>query len=118
MRNLRYLLLPALLLLVLPLKASWLLIPMDESQKNHLKAYGIAYWTLTKDAEVKWLLNHRGGSFLTAHYPEIQTQFVIRDVTFEVLSDARGEALLLEIASSDVNQDAVSMQKTRRVTVY
>ncbi len=118
MRNLRYLLLPALLLLVLPLKASWLLIPMDESQKNHLKAYGIAYWTLTKDAEVKWLLNHRGGSFLTAHYPEIQTECVIRGVTFEVLSDARGEALLMEIASPDVNQDAVSMQKAPRIAVY
>ena len=34
-----------------------LLIPMDETQKDHLKSYGIAYWVLEKDVEVKWLLN-------------------------------------------------------------
>src|SRR5512136_148498 len=90
------------------LQAAWLLIPMDESQKNHLKAYGIAYWTLTKDVEVKWLLNYRGGSFLIPHFTEIQSECVIRGVSFETLSDARGGALLNEIASPDVNQDAVS----------
>jgi hypothetical protein len=100
------------------LHAAWLLIPMDESQKNHLKAYGIAYWTLTRDVEVKWLLNYRGGSFLIPHYPEIQAECVIRGVTFETLSDARGDALLNEIASPDVNQDAVSMMKAPRIAVY
>ena len=38
---------------------------MDElKQKNHLKAYGVAYWILKQDKEVDWLLNYRG-SFLT-----------------------------------------------------
>jgi len=45
--------------------ASYILIPMDaEGQKNHLKAYGITYWVLDKQQNVKWLLNYRGGSFL------------------------------------------------------
>ncbi len=114
----RYLFIIILLLFSWQAGASWLLIPMDESQKNHLKAYGIAYWTLTKDVEVKWLLNHRGGSFLIDHYPEIQSECVIRGVTFETLSDSRSGALLNEISSPDVNQDAVSMQKAPRIAVY
>jgi len=100
------------------LRASWLLIPMDETQKNHLKAYGIAYWTLARDVEVKWLLNYRGGSFLIPHDPEIQAECVIRGVSFENLSDSRGDAILAEIASPDVNQDAVSMRKAPKIAVY
>jgi hypothetical protein len=42
--------------------ASYLLIPMDDSQNNHLKAYGIAYWALEQEQTVDWLLNYRGGS--------------------------------------------------------
>jgi hypothetical protein len=98
--------------------AGWLLIPMDEMQKNHLKAYGIAYWTLSRDVEVKWMLNYRGGSFLIPHYPEIQAECVIRGVTFETLSDSRAEGILNEIASPDINQDAVSMMKAPRIAVY
>ena len=44
--------------------AAYLLIPMDETQSNHLKAYGIAYWVLERDVEISWLLNYRGGSYL------------------------------------------------------
>ena len=44
--------------------ADKLLIPMDQIQKDHLKAYGIAFWTLEKNINIEWLLNYRGGSFL------------------------------------------------------
>ena len=98
-------------------QASWLLIPMDETQKNHLKAYGIAYWTLSRGTEVKWLLNYRGGSFLIWHDQEIQSECVIRGVSFENLTDSRGNAIVAEIASPDVNQDAVSMMKAPRIAV-
>jgi len=100
------------------LHAAWLLIPMDEGQKNHLKAYGLAFWTLTRDAEVKWLLNYRGGCFLMQHHPEIQAECVIRGISFEVLSDSRAQGLLNDIAQPDVNQDAVSMMKAPRIAVY
>lgn len=99
-------------------KATYILVPMDESQKNHLKAYGIAYWVLSKDIEVKWLLNYRGGSFLFEHYPEIQNECIIRGVTYEPLSDARANAMLNEISSPNANQDAVSMHKAPKVAVY
>ena len=55
--------------LVISSRASQILIPMDEeSQANHLKAYGIAYWVLQNDIEVEWLLNFRGGSFLIQNF--------------------------------------------------
>lgn len=64
----RYLLIALLLLLCnFRTLASQILIPMDEGQKNHLKAYGLAYWALQKQEEVEWLLNYRGGSFSLRH---------------------------------------------------
>jgi hypothetical protein len=47
-------------------KANYLLLPMDNTQKNHLKAYGIAFQTLKNEGTVQWLLNYRGGSFILA----------------------------------------------------
>ncbi len=112
--------LPLLLFILICLKGygAYLLIPMDESQKDHLKSYGIAYWVLSKEIEVKWLLNYRGGSFFMKHYPDIQAECVIRGVSFENLSDARANAILNEIATPDVNQDAVSMFKAPKIAVY
>jgi hypothetical protein len=116
--RLKILLLPILFIFALQTKAVHLLIPMDEVQKDHLKSYGIAYWTLEKDVEVKWLLNYRGGSFLIQHYPEIENECVIRGVTFELISDTKVSAILNEIAQPDVNQDAVSMNKAPKIAVY
>jgi len=63
-----------------------LLIPMDGSQKNHLKAYGIAYLILKKGEEVDWLLNYRGGSFLVANSIAIENECTVRGVSFEILT--------------------------------
>ncbi len=107
-----------LVVLSLQSKATQLLIPMDETQKDHLKSYGIAYWVLGKDVEVKWLLNYRGGSFLMQYYPEIENECVVRGVSFEQITDARAGAILNEIAQPDVNQDAVAMNKAPKIAVY
>ncbi|WP_297096752.1 hypothetical protein [uncultured Draconibacterium sp.] len=111
-------LLPVLLFMALHAGAISLLIPMDDTQKDHLKSYGIAYWVLEQDIEVKWLLNYRGGSFLMQHYPEIENECVIRGVSFEVISDAQASGILNEIAQPDVNQDAVAMNKAPKIAVY
>lgn len=108
----------AVFFLVLQVNAVHLLIPMDETQKNHLKAYGIAYWALRLDNEVKWLLNYRGGSFLVQHSPSLENECVIRGVSFETIADARATAVLNGIAEPDVNQDAVSMNKAPKIAVY
>src|SRR5690606_9261077 len=75
--------------------ASVILIPMDsEGQKNHLKAYGITYWVLSKQQKVQWLLNYRGGSFLLPDGEAIRKECQIRGVSFEVLSDGQAEQIL------------------------
>ncbi|MDD2382045.1 MAG: hypothetical protein WCY58_12570 [Mariniphaga sp.] len=95
-----------------------LLIPMDDTQRNHLKSYGIAYWVLQRDVEVKWLLNYRGGSFLMQHHGDIENECVIRGVAFETITDAQASAILNGIAQPEVNQDAVSMNKAPKIAVY
>ena len=107
-----------LFLVVQTARASFILIPMDEKQTNHLKAYGITFWTLEQGIEVKWLLNYRGGSFLIQYQKEIATECTVRGVSFEVLADGQANNLLADIAREDVNEDAVSMQKAPRIAVY
>lgn len=99
--------------------ASYVLIPMDaDTQKNHLKAYGITYWTLSQQLKVKWLLNYRGGSFLLPDSERIQRECQIRGVSFEVISDAKAESILKEISSPSKNMEAVVLEKAPKIAVY
>ncbi|WP_298313646.1 asparagine synthetase B [uncultured Aquimarina sp.] len=99
--------------------ASYVLIPMDaEGQQNHLKAYGITYWTLSKDLKVKWLLNYRGGSFLLPDTEDIRKECTIRGVSYEVLSDSNTEEILAEISSPSKNMEAVILEKAPKIAVY
>ncbi len=108
-----------LLLLAVQVKASYILVPMDaETQKEHLKAYGITYWVLEKQLKVKWLLNYRGGSFLLPDAEEIRKECQIRGVTFEVLSNAKTEEILTQISSPSQNMEAVVLEKAPRIAVY
>ena len=99
--------------------ASYILIPMDaETQDNHLKAYGITFWTLEKQVKVKWLLNYRGGSFLLPDNDEIQRECQIRGVSFEVISTSKAESILQEISSPSKNMEAVVLEKAPKIAVY
>lgn len=99
--------------------ASYILIPMDaEGQQNHLKAYGITYWTLEQQLKVKWLLNYRGGSFLLPDSKRIQRECQIRGVSFEVLSNAKAASILEEISSPSKNMEAVVLEKAPKIAVY
>lgn len=124
MRNnkpIKYLILPLIILLqaIQPLLANKLLIPMDESQKNHLKSYGIAYWVLkTYDTEIDWLLNYRGGAFMIDASQSIINECVIRDVSYELISDADAASIISMVKSPDVNMDAVKLQKVPKIAVY
>lgn len=112
------LLLTLICLLVMPARASYLLIPMDEVQRNHLKAYGIAFYALQRDVEVTWLLNYRGGSFMMKYADLLDKECRLRGVTAEALSDGQSSAILSEIADPGVNQDAVRLQKAPKIAVY
>lgn len=99
--------------------ASYVIIPMDaESQKNHLKAYGITYWALANQQKVKWLLNYRGGSFLLSDSEELRRECTIRGVSFEVISDAKTTTILEEISSPSQNMEAVVLEKAPKIAVY
>ena len=99
--------------------AAKILIPMDEeSQRNHLKAYGIAYWILQNEIEVEWLLNYRGGSFLIANYNSIQEECTIRGVTYELITDAKVNAIKTEISDPEVNMEVVKLEKAPKIAVY
>jgi hypothetical protein len=100
------------------LKASQLLVPMDESQNNHLKAYGIAFWTLENEVVIEWLLNYRGGSFLMPHLRTIEEELIIRGVKYEVLADGQVNQIKNLIGNPEVNMEIVQLEKAPKIAVY
>ena len=98
--------------------AAYLLIPMDLEQKNHLKAYGIAYFTITKQIDVSWLLNYRGGSFMCLFNASVEDECVIRGVSYQVIADVQAASILSEIAATESNMDDVKLTKAPKIAVY
>lgn len=99
-------------------QAAQILIPMDNSQKNHLKAYGIAYWIISNDIEVEWLLNYRGGSFMCQYSKTFENECIIRGVSYQVIATAQAQAIRIEIADPEINMDIVKLEKAPKVAVY
>lgn len=99
-------------------RASYLLLSMDESQSNHLKAYGIAYWVLENDVKVDWLLNYKGGAFMFPYFQTFENELIIRGVSYQVISDAQANNVLAEIASPASNMDAMTLEKVPKIAVY
>ncbi len=96
-----------------------ILIPMDEaSQKDHLKAYGIAYWVLEREVSIQWLLNYRGGSFLMPYGDQIERECIVRGVSYDLIADVQASQILAEIASPEVNMDAIKLEKAPKIAVY
>lgn len=107
-----------MLVLVVAARASQVLIPMDQSQGNHLKAYGIAYWVLKQNVTVDWLLNYRGGSFAMPYAKQIEDECKIRGVSYEVLADGQYGAILADISNPEQNMDVMKLEKAPKMAVY
>ena len=107
-----------LLLMYLPSRASYILIPMDMEQHNHLKAYGIAYWVLENGVAVDWLLNYRGGSFAIKYVKNAESECVIRGVSYDIVPDAAYAKILTDIANPEANMDLVKLEEAPKVAVY
>jgi len=112
-----------ILILVFILLSAWvraasILIPMDESQKDHLKSYGVAFWVLKNQLTVDWLLNYRGGSFLTKYDKKIEDECKVRGISYEVVSDAQVADITNQINDPSVNMDIVKLEKAPRVALY
>lgn len=99
-------------------QANKIIVPMDETQANHLKAYGVAYWVLNKDEPIEWMLNYRGGSFLMPALSGIENELVIRGVSFQVISDADAARLAKEISSPTSNMDMMRLETVPKIAVY
>ncbi|SRR5690554_2176654 len=103
---------------VLPSRAQDVLIPMDAGQTNHLKAYGVAFWTLERGVPVDWLLNYRGGSFLSPHSAELEQELQIRGVHFERISASQSAQIIAEVESEGSNTAVVRLEKAPNIAVY
>ncbi|MBL7987131.1 MAG: asparagine synthetase B [Chlorobi bacterium] len=97
---------------------SKLLIPMDNSQDDHLKAYGIIYWTLSKGQQADWLLNYRGGSFMVDYADFIAAECRIRGVSFQPISGSQAAAIYSEVQSESNNMDVVRLEQAPKIAVY
>ena len=101
------------------ISASFIYVPMnDDNQTNHLKAYGIVYYSLEVGLKAKWLLNYDGGAFLIENNKVIENECNIRGVTYQVISDAKAQLILEDISSPSKNQEAVSLEKAPKIAVY
>lgn len=93
-----------------------MLIPMDRTQSNHLKAYGIAFQALKEQVVLKWLLNYRGGSFLMPESEAMTSLCNIRGVRFESISSAAEAAIYTEI--QDSNMEVIVLEKEPKIAIY
>lgn len=98
--------------------ANTVLLPMDETQKDHLKAYGAAYWALSKQVPVDWLLNYRGGSFAFKHAPQLENELIVRGISYQVISDAQYSGILGQINDPEANMDIMKLEKVPKIAVY
>jgi hypothetical protein len=99
-----------------PVTAQQLLVPMDESQTNHLKAYGLTFNALRDGYRGEWLLNYRGGAFLLPDAAELRKRAALDGVTFEPVDAAAVAAIKAEIAGG--NMEAVVLERAPRIAVY
>ncbi|MBL7999068.1 MAG: asparagine synthetase B, partial [Candidatus Kapabacteria bacterium] len=119
MRRICSILILVLVFAPLAANAQKIFIPMDaRTQTDHLKAYGIAYWVLTKNQTVDWLLNYRGGSFLTDFSNDIANECRIRGVAFETIDGSRVASIYSEVQNENNNMDVVKLEKAPKVAVY
>jgi hypothetical protein len=96
----------------------YILLPMDDKQTNHMKAYGITYKVLELKNEAWWLLNYRGGSFAFTYSDIFKRECITRGVSFEIVPEAKFQKILTEIANPEVNMEAMKLEVAPKVAVY
>lgn len=99
-------------------KASQILVPMDNSQRNHLKSYGVSFWALEKGIVIEWLLNYRGGSFLFPHIQLLEEELLLRGIKYEIISDGQANGIRSQIAHPEQNMEIVQLEKAPKIAVY
>jgi len=96
--------------------AQRMLVPMDDGQTNHLKAYGLTYNAIKAGLQAEWLLNYRGGAFLLPDAPELRRRAGLDGISVEAVSDAQLGAIRREMAGG--NMESVPLEKAPKIAVY
>jgi hypothetical protein len=96
--------------------AQRMLIPMDDGQTNHLKAYGLTYSAIKAGMQAEWLLNYRGGSFLLPDAPELRRRAGLDGIAVETIGDGQLGAIRREMAGG--NMESVPLEKAPKIAVY
>ena len=104
--------------LSISVNASYIFIPMDKNQQNHLKAYGIAYYAIERNIKVDWLLNYQGGSFLIKQNRDLEKECKLRNVSYNIIADIQSTIILKSISSPEVNQDVVRLERAPKIAIY
>jgi hypothetical protein len=97
-------------------QSSSILVPMDLTQTNHLKAYGLAFHALLKGHTVHWLLNYRGGSFIIPSVKSIVLEARLKNVSFEDVGGAEIATIYSQVERE--NMELVILEKAPRIAVY
>jgi hypothetical protein len=106
----------ALFAVATPADAQWLLVPMDRQQANHLKAYGLTYWTLEQEDKAEWLLNYRGGSFLLPDRDDVRREAAFRGVSIEPMNASAEARMRATIQAA--NMESVPLERAPKVAIY
>jgi len=106
----------AVLLFAATGQAASILIPMDETQTDHLKAYGVTFKALQKGVHADWLLNYRGGSFLIDQSAEVVEWCLIMGVSYEQVTSGQVADIMRRIEVE--NMERVELEKAPAIAVY
>jgi hypothetical protein len=101
---------------VRPASGQFVLVPMDSDQSNHLKAYGLTFWTIQKGMTAEWLLNYRSGAFLLADNPDVRREAALRGVSFEPVGAM--DVAQIRATVADNNMESIVLERAPKIAVY
>lgn len=99
-------------------QANYVFIPMDDTQTDHLRAYGVAYKVLESNDEMYWMLNFKGGAFMFKYRNEYEDLLLARNVSYDLITDVQSTALITQLSDPDVNQNPMKLEKAPKIAVY
>ena len=104
-------------MIVFQARSTQIIIPMDDGQTDHLKAYGLAFYCLENNITIEWLLNYRGGSFLLPHLRTLEEELLVRNIRYEILADGQVNQIRSLIANPEENMEVVQLEKAPKIAV-
>ncbi len=108
-----------LMMILSTASAQYLLVPMEQTQTNHLKAYGLTYWALEVPREYQcyWWLNYRGGAFVVPDSPDVRIRAAQMGVSYEQMSAAEYQTIKETVIATS-NMDEILLEKAPKIAVY